>query len=806
YNGYMEDYLPDGLNYVPDSTNIILYYGGNPYQNISGSECEPYITDHEGYVTLRWDSQNGYAEILPATGEVYISYRVEVMDTGTFVNVANGTGYTDAQIPVNDQGNATVVVPFVEPTHSISGTVYYEDIPESQLIIAYFDEEPTGQDPTGAIVISDPLEFPIPYTIPDLVDDTYYVFAFIDHDNDMGPPQPDEPIGNAINNTVAEGFDPIVVNGSDVTGADITLLMPEVNNPPVIDITYPEDDDWFNYTNAGALTITGIAYDQDTYVDEVQVTLSYVDEFADTYYYNMSGWSLTPFYYTVGGTGNGTWSDPLVWELIVVPAFPIDYYLYDVYATVYDHDAIPLMNSDANWFWYPEIPVENNPPYMPSNPVPADMATDVPVGWLDLHWDSGDIDDGDTVMYDIYFGTDTDPPFILSTGPYNGTVTTIFYNDFFDVAAGTTYYWQIIAWDNHDASAEGPIWSFTTEEEPQNLPPNIPAIVSPADGATDVSVDTYLTWTCTDPDPMDILHYTVRFDYLNPPANHASNIINTTYDPGTIAYDQIYYWQIVAFDNHGNYTEGPIWNFTTGSAPNNPPNTPTTPAPANGTTNVPINTQLSWTGGDPDLGDIVSYDIYFGTTNPPGKIIGNQSATTYNPGTLTNSTQYYWKIVAWDNHGASTVGPIWIFTTIEELKTKIGIIASSNTVSVGDTFTATVYIDPTTRVGGWEIYLLKFSEDCVSAKSVAIGPIWASGGIYDPGVIHNDTGNINDIQSTKFSVNPDDYPNINHTACTISFTATNAGICTLQLVTVEVTDFDFNLLELRTYNATLTIQ
>ncbi|MBE3120857.1 MAG: DUF2341 domain-containing protein [Thermoplasmata archaeon] len=107
-------------------------------------------------------------------------------------------------------------------------------------------------------------------------------------------------------------------------------------------------------------------------------------------------------------------------------------------------------------------------------------------------------------------------------------------------------------------------------------------------------------------------------------------------------------------------------NFTQIPPTNNPPNTPTAPVPANGATNVSINTQLSWTGGDPDGGDIVSYDVYFATTNPPIKVISNQSATTYNAGILAYNTHYYWTIVAWDNHGASTAGPMWSFTTEQQ--------------------------------------------------------------------------------------------------------------------------------------------
>lgn len=95
---------------------------------------------------------------------------------------------------------------------------------------------------------------------------------------------------------------------------------------------------------------------------------------------------------------------------------------------------------------------------------------------------------------------------------------------------------------------------------------------------------------------------------------------------------------------------------------NNPPNTPSSPSPADDDTGIGTGASLSWTGGDPD-GDPVTYDVYFGTTNPPPKIEpGNQSGATYAP-SLGYSTKYYWQIVAWDEHGATSSGPIWSFTT-----------------------------------------------------------------------------------------------------------------------------------------------
>jgi len=103
---------------------------------------------------------------------------------------------------------------------------------------------------------------------------------------------------------------------------------------------------------------------------------------------------------------------------------------------------------------------------------------------------------------------------------------------------------------------------------------------------------------------------------------------------------------------------------TTGPG-NNAPYTPSNPSPSNHASGVPISQVLSWSGGDPDPGDMVTYDVNFGLTSSPPLVSSGQSATTYNPGALSHATTYYWRIVATDNHGASTSGPIWDFVTAQ---------------------------------------------------------------------------------------------------------------------------------------------
>lgn len=95
---------------------------------------------------------------------------------------------------------------------------------------------------------------------------------------------------------------------------------------------------------------------------------------------------------------------------------------------------------------------------------------------------------------------------------------------------------------------------------------------------------------------------------------------------------------------------------------NNAPNVPSSPLPSNHAIDQSIDVDLSWTGGDPD-GDPVTYDVYFGTSSPPSLFSDNQSAITYDPGTLDYNARYYWKIVAEDKQGAKSEGSIWEFTT-----------------------------------------------------------------------------------------------------------------------------------------------
>jgi len=96
---------------------------------------------------------------------------------------------------------------------------------------------------------------------------------------------------------------------------------------------------------------------------------------------------------------------------------------------------------------------------------------------------------------------------------------------------------------------------------------------------------------------------------------------------------------------------------------NHAPVAPSSPSPANVATGVSTSPTLSWSCTDPD-GNAITYDVFFGITNPPTSQVatGQSTNTLYRTG-LSNNTTYYWKVNAKDSKGAATTGSVWSFKT-----------------------------------------------------------------------------------------------------------------------------------------------
>jgi formylglycine-generating enzyme required for sulfatase activity len=134
------------------------------------------------------------------------------------------------------------------------------------------------------------------------------------------------------------------------------------------------------------------------------------------------------------------------------------------------------------------------------------------------------------------------------------------------------------SWSHPDTTARCAarvsVWDFSLSESGfrcartfvMNQSPTVPSNPSPIHQATDPTVDVILSWQCSDPD-FDPLTFDIHFGtYPSPPLVY-SGLASCTFDPGQIADSTTYYWQIVANDDHGNSSTGPIWSFSVHVSP-----------------------------------------------------------------------------------------------------------------------------------------------------------------------------------------------------------------------------------------------
>ncbi|MBX7227603.1 MAG: T9SS type A sorting domain-containing protein [Chitinophagales bacterium] len=156
---------------------------------------------------------------------------------------------------------------------------------------------------------------------------------------------------------------------------------------------------------------------------------------------------------------------------------------------------------------------------------------------------------------------------------------------------------------------------------------------------------------------MGVLEYKWQYSITGPTSGFSDIASSNTpnFDPSTIT--QTTWYKRLARVTCKNNWIGAVESNVIAKTVLTVPNAATVPTPANSAMNVSINADLSWVDG----GGAATYDVYFGTSSP-GAFQGNQTTATFDPGTMTNSTVYYWRIDAVNSCGTTT-GAIWSFTT-----------------------------------------------------------------------------------------------------------------------------------------------
>jgi len=292
-------------------------------------------------------------------------------------------------------------------------------------------------------------------------------------------------------------------------------------------------------------------------------------------------------------------------------------------------------------------------------PTPGDGALHAEI-WANLGWYTGD----KAASHDVYFSDNFDTVNTGAPETYRGNQTDTFFVVGFPgfpfpdgLVPGTTYYWRIDEVNETEPNSpwEGPVWSFT-------VPPRTAYYPIPADGAEFIDLDVTLSWTGGFGSKLHTIYFGDNFDEVN---NATGGLPQgaTTYDPGTLELEKVYYWRVDEFDAVETY-KGDVWGFTT-------PGAVGSLNPSNGALVVKQTQILNWLPGD----HAASHELYLGTEkeavrtadagSPEYKGTMNLGSESYDPGNLLWDTTYYWRIDEVNNANPNSpwVGLVWSFTT-----------------------------------------------------------------------------------------------------------------------------------------------
>jgi len=200
----------------------------------------------------------------------------------------------------------------------------------------------------------------------------------------------------------------------------------------------------------------------------------------------------------------------------------------------------------------------------------------------------------------------------------------------------------------------------------QNNPPSIPSLIYPTDNLLCIDNTITFKWNNSIDAEGDQITYMLQIskDEQFSQLVVSSNMVVVEYTI-TLQKGISYYWRVKAKDSKNlssNFSSTYLLYTEQDGSPNHLPYAPELVSPTNNSNIESGNVTLEWIGDDAD-GDILSYDVYFDTINPPNALVSeNQSESTLIINTI-ESTSYFWKIVVKDGNGGESIGQIWSFNT-----------------------------------------------------------------------------------------------------------------------------------------------
>ncbi|WP_299322242.1 BspA family leucine-rich repeat surface protein [uncultured Maribacter sp.] len=270
---------------------------------------------------------------------------------------------------------------------------------------------------------------------------------------------------------------------------------------------------------------------------------------------------------------------------------------------------------------------------------PLNNANDVLVT-SDLSWNPISNADG----YKLIVGTSSGASDILNSEDV-GNINTYEFTS--DLPEDSDIFVTIIPYNDEGDAVSCTEESFHTELIP--VPPVCTNLTSPINGATDVAIDTHLSWT-----PIANANgYLVLVGTTSGGIEIVNNVDvvgANTYDiPVDLQEGRLHYVTIIPYNDEGDATGCTEETFTTGDS-TSPPSCTTLTAPINGATAVDPSTNLTWA----ELSSATGYNLTVGTTSGGSDIFTGDvlNVTTYDLATdLPESSPIYITVTPYNDNG-----------------------------------------------------------------------------------------------------------------------------------------------------------
>ena len=206
-----------------------------------------------------------------------------------------------------------------------------------------------------------------------------------------------------------------------------------------------------------------------------------------------------------------------------------------------------------------------------------------------------------------------------------------------------------------------------TEITDENTAPSVPSLLSPANNALCTELTLNIQWQAAIDGEGDALSYLLQVAKDAGFSNivHASTVSQTS-KSFTVDGGESYYWRVKAKDALTSSEFSSVYNFYSEGegVENHIPFSPELVAPAMNGAISKGSVKLEWTATDLDSEDVLSYDVFVGTSsNSLQKEGSNLSDKSYTI-TLNSANTYYWRVDVKDGNGGVTIGQVWEFTTL----------------------------------------------------------------------------------------------------------------------------------------------